>query len=268
MGRKSLIIPPVFVSHGGGPLPLLGDTGHEQMVVNLVELAATLPRPKAIVVFSAHWETSVATVTSGLAPELIYDYYGFAPESYQITYPAAGSPELAARIAALLHADAQAVALDNNRGFDHGLFVPLKLMYPDADIPCVQLSLNSNLNPAQHIAMGRALAPLKDEGVLLLGSGLTFHNLAAFFAEPTLQSDAANNAFESWLGETCCNLNCTETEREQRLLHWAQAPHARYCHPREEHLLPLLVCYGAAATAASKYHKFSIMNKSVGSVIW
>lgn len=258
----------LFISHGGGPMPLLGDPGHAEMIAGLQLLARQLPRPDAIVVISAHWEAAQATLTSGAHPALIYDYYGFPAESYRLRYPAPGAPALAARIAALLADAGIAAGLDRERGFDHGLFVPLTLMWPEADIPCLQLSLLSDLDPTRHLDMGRALAPLLRENILLLGSGFSFHNLPAFFAAPTAAGQQLNTEFEQWLHHTCTSPDLTETARTRRLQQWADAPGARYCHPREEHLLPLHVCYGAAASAARASQTFSVLGKRASLYWW
>ena len=240
----------LFIPHGGGPLPLLGDPGHAALVKFLQQAGQNKPRPDAIVVISAHWEQPVATLTSNPAPSIIYDYGGFPEESYAIEYPAPGEPALAQQIAELLQQHNIAHQLDARRGFDHGLFVPLKLMYPAADIPCLQLSLLASLDAAAHIELGRALQPLLNKNILLLGSGFSFHNLRAFFAPMSAAERAQNLAFEDWLIDSCCNPQYNFQQREQRLIDWRQAPHARYCHPREEHLLPLHVCVGAAQKPA------------------
>jgi aromatic ring-opening dioxygenase catalytic subunit (LigB family) len=172
---------------------------------------------------------------------MLYDYYGFPPEAYTITWPAAGDPALAARVQALLNDAGISSAADATRGFDHGTFVPLKLTYPGADIPALQLSLMSSLDPAQHIAMGRALVPLRDEGVFIVASGMTFHNLRALRGAGT--NAALGDAFDAWLGDT---MQQEPAERDRRLTMWGQAPGARFAHPREEHLLPLMVAAGAA----------------------
>lgn len=258
----------LFLSHGGGPLPLLGDTGHEEMVDCLRRIAATQPRPSAIVLVSAHWEAEIPTLTSGSHPSLIYDYYGFPEESYSIQYPCPGDPRLAERLHELLGQAGIASRLDAERGFDHGLFVPLKLMYPDADIPCVQLSLVDSLDPAEHLAMGKALRGLGNEGLLVIGSGFSFHNLRTFFAPDTRESAAMNAAFEQWLLETCASPEIDEAERERRLAHWADAPSARYCHPREEHLLPLHVCYGLAGSRCTEAFELRIMGKASSMYLW
>ena len=258
----------LFLSHGGGPLPLLGDDAHAEMVSCLREIAATIDRPSAIIVVSAHWETAGASVTSGARPELIYDYYGFPPEAYEITYPCPGEPGLARAIRGALDAAGIAGSADESRGFDHGLFVPLKLLYPEGDIPCVQVSLVSSLDPAAHIEMGRALRRLADPSVLLIGSGFSFHNMQAFFAPETAESQAANAAFERWLHDTCSDERISEEERAERLVQWQAAPSARYCHPREEHLLPLHVCYGYAGSACSRAYALRILGKDASMLFW
>jgi aromatic ring-opening dioxygenase catalytic subunit (LigB family) len=196
--------------------------------------------PKALLVISAHWEARVPTVMTGEQPPLFFDYYGFPPESYRLTWPAPGSPAVAARVRALLGAAGFETAEDAKRGFDHGTFVPLKLTYPDADVPTVQLSLVAGLDPRTHLAIGRALAPLRDEGVFLVGSGMTYHNMRGF-GDP--RARAASEAFDAWLRET---IALDAEARDARLAAWAQAPSARAVHPREEHLLPLMVAVGAA----------------------
>jgi len=258
----------VYLSHGGGPLPLLGDTSHQNMIDVIRKLTPTLIKPSAILVISAHWEETKPTITSAALPSLIYDYYGFAKEAYEIKYPALGAPELAKKIFNLLGNAGISAELDELRGFDHGLFVPLKLMYPKANIPCVQLSLISSLQPEAHIQMGKALAALRTENVLIIGSGFSFHNINAFFAASTQQSQAMNQSFEQWLIETCSNGQFTEQERERRLIDWQSAPAASYCHPRAEHLLPLHVCYGVAGTAAETVFEFEVMGKMVSAYVW
>jgi aromatic ring-opening dioxygenase catalytic subunit (LigB family) len=258
----------LYLSHGGGPMPLLGDKGHQNMIDFIKTVTPTLIKPSEILVISAHWEENKPTITSGVFPSLIYDYYGFPKEAYEIEYPVSGAPKLANKIFNLLNSAGIDAQFDDKRGFDHGLFVPLKLMYPDANIPCVQLSLVNNLQSEQHIRIGKALADLRKDNVLVIGSGFSFHNLKAFFALSTQQSQAMNQAFEHWLIDTCSNRQITEEEREHRLINWESAPAARYCHPREEHLLPLHVCYGVASTAAKKVFEFEIMGKMASAYSW
>jgi len=258
----------LFISHGGGPLPLLGDPAHREMVSCLASMAASMPRPDALVVVSAHWEEKIPTITSGQRPSLIYDYYGFPAESYQVQYPCSGDPFLAAEIQRLLFDSGIEARLDESRGFDHGVFVPLKIMYPEANIPCVQLSLINTLDPARHIAIGRALEELSQQNVLVIGSGFSFHNMKAFFAPEDEESRRLNHSFEEWLLKTCASREYRETERTEMLLHWDEAPGARFCHPREEHLLPLHVCYGVAQGPSSEQFRISIMNKESSFYVW
>jgi len=258
----------LFVSHGGGPMPLLGDPGHQDMVDRLTELAADLRKPSAILVISAHWEEAIPTITSGTTPSLIYDYYGFPSEAYKIEYPCPGEPVLAQQVAQALDQAGIQARLDDQRGLDHGAFVPLKLMYPEAKIPCIQLSLVNTLDASTHLAIGRALQALDYDYLLVLGSGFSFHNMRAFFAAQTPEIQARNLAFEDWLEQTCGDSSLSEPERAKRLADWEQAPHARFCHPREEHLLPLHVCYGLANKASDRHIAATILGKQSGMFYW
>ncbi len=244
-------LPAIFVPHGGGPWPFVNIPGFSDNMENLRQYLVGLPsllpeRPKAVVVISAHWEERVPTVQASAHPPMLYDYSGFPEESYSITWPAPGSPETAKQIVDLLHQNKIESAENTSRGYDHGAFVVTKLMYPDADIPTLQLSLTRDLNPARLFEIGQALAPLRDQGVLLLGSGYSYHNMRGFFSalrgDPGPSRDA--QAFDTWLAET---LSLEPSQRQTRLMEWEKAPAARACHPREEHLLPLMVCAGAAA---------------------
>lgn len=245
--------PTLFIPHGGGPCffmdPPFGpkDTW-ERMAAYLRGIAARLPaRPRAVLVISGHWECERPTVTSGARPELIYDYYGFPPHTYALRYPAPGDPDLAARVQSLLGQAGIACDADPDRGFDHGVFIPFLLLLPQADIPIVQLSLTRDLSPERHLALGRALAPLRDEGVLIVGSGMSYHNLRDFLGSggrPGGRGDAESDAFDAWL--TAAVENPDPQARDHALSHWEQAPAARACHPRAEHLIPLMVAAGAA----------------------
>jgi aromatic ring-opening dioxygenase catalytic subunit (LigB family) len=239
----------VYFSHGGGPLPILNDPGHQAMIDFMRRLPDRLTRPDLILVVSAHWEEPEATLQGAPNPEMFYDYYGFPEAAYEIKYPAPGSPQTAQHVAQLLVKSGIPARVDEKRGFDHGLFIPLKMMYPQADIPCLQLSLISGLDAAAHIALGQALRELNNENILVIGSGFSYHNMRGFAWGPGRKVDTANDAFQDWLIETCTG-SLTQPEREQRLVNWEQAPNARYCHPREEHLLPLHVCQGIAGTPA------------------
>ncbi|PKN99328.1 MAG: dioxygenase [Chloroflexi bacterium HGW-Chloroflexi-4] len=257
----------VYFSHGGGPLPILGDEAHKAMVEFMKKLPNQLHKPDLILVISAHWEENVATLLSAEKPVLFYDYYGFPAQAYEIQYPAAGSPKDAKRIAEILENNNIHAKLDPQRGYDHGVFIPLKLMYPKADIPCLQLSLISGLNPSAHLALGKGLRELKNENILVIGSGFSFHNMRAFSWESKVETDLGNDAFQNWLIETCTS-DLSQEEREQRLVDWAKAPAARYCHPREEHLLPLHVCQGMSDKPAEVIFDDRILGKRAIAFKW
>ncbi|MDF1568586.1 MAG: class III extradiol ring-cleavage dioxygenase [Spirochaetaceae bacterium] len=265
----------LYIPHGGGPMPLLSDPGHQELVDFLSKAANELPSPEAIVIVSAHWEETIPTITAGASPPLFYDYYGFPDEAYQIGYPAPGNPDLAKTIAELLGSAGIKARLDDERGFDHGMFVPLKLMYPNADIPCVQLSLVRGLDPALHVRMGRALSPLRNENILLVGSGMSYHNLREFFTPDGL-TEERNQDFHDWLVGTCTGVDLKPTEREAQLIDWTSAPYARFCHPRAEHLVPLHVCYGIATgdgasvdrAAAKEVFAGEVMERRVTALLW
>ncbi len=239
-------MPVAFLPHGGGPWPFVdigfGAADEIAALAAYLRSVRDLPPqpPTALLVVSAHWEESPPAVMTAEQPALYYDYYGFPPESYTLTWPAPGRPELARRVRDLLGAAGFQTAQDERRGYDHGTFIPLKVTYPDAEVPTVQLSLERGLDPARHLAMGRALAPLRDEGVFILGSGMTYHDLRGFFSG---SGAAVAETFDAWLRETA---TLEASERDGRLERWQQAPAARQAHPREEHLLPLMVVAGAA----------------------
>lgn len=257
----------VYFSHGGGPLPILGDPGHKVMVDFMTRLPAQIRKPDAILVISAHWEENAATFIGAQAPKMVYDYYGFPDQAYEITYPAPGSPALAEKAAGYLKDHGIPTRIDPQRGFDHGLFIPLKLMYPQAEIPALQLSLLRGLDPGAHIALGKALRDLMYENILVIGSGFSFHNMRAFSWGGTAPTDPANDAFQNWLIDTCTG-PISRTEREQRLVEWEKAPSARYCHPREEHLLPVHVCAGMADTPAKLIFDDQILGKRSVAFLW
>jgi aromatic ring-opening dioxygenase catalytic subunit (LigB family) len=259
----------IYIPHGGGPMPLLNDPGHKSLIDFLESFSSKIKRPEAILIISAHWEEACVSLTSASAPELIYDYGGFPPETYTIQYPAPGNPGLSHEIAELLESQSIPARLDEQRGFDHGMFVPLKLMYPEADIPCIQLSLLNSLSAQDHIVFGKALAPLKEKNILIVGSGMSFHNLRSFFM-PGLVSEEENIAFDTWLKETCSSEALTLQEREHRLENWQQAPAALKCHPRPEHLLPLHVCFGIACDNGNAEVVFSdeVMGRRVSGFLW
>jgi len=263
--------PILYIPHGGGPLPILGHPGHDELAHFLKGSVKTFKKPSAILLISAHWEERQPTLTSGARPQLIYDYGGFPEESYAIRYPAPGSPSLAESIRNLLEARGVNPILDDERGFDHGLFVPLTLMYPEAQIPCLQLSLLDSLHPADHLELGRALTQLRERDILVIGSGMSFHNMPTFFSAGNESHDEKCAAFDTWLIETCTDKDLTPRVKEERLQNWQEAPHGRFCHPREEHLLPLHVCYGMASSqtpSAELVFNQEVMGKRVSAFLW
>ncbi|GGX67440.1 DODA-type extradiol aromatic ring-opening family dioxygenase [Saccharospirillum salsuginis] len=242
--------PVLFIPHGGGPLPLLGDPGHQPLVDFLKTVPERYPPPKAILVVSAHWEAPRPTLLGDESPGLYFDYYGFPPESYRYAYPAVNPSSWRTRLREVLAGAGLEAAEQSGRGYDHGVFVPLMLMHPAADIPVLQLSLVEGLDPVAHFELGRALAPLRDEGVMVLGSGLSFHNLRLLLGDPA-GDDSASQRFHGWLVGVLGDPALTDDQRYRALADWTSAPDARTCHPREEHLLPLHLCLGAAGGRAA-----------------
>ena len=246
-------LPTLFIPHGGGPCFFM-DWDPPDTWARMAAYLRRIPddvgaRPKALVVVSGHWEEKVAAIQKNPAPPLLYDYYGFPPDTYRITFPAAGAPEVSAQVAELLKAAGISWKYDEARGFDHGVFIPLKVAFPDADIPIVQVSLLASLDPAEHIRLGRALAPLRDEGVLIVGSGMTYHNMRTLMASMRggadgRRADPGSERFDDWLEHVVTGV--PPQDRVAALKEWAKAPAARAAHPREEHLLPLHVVVGAA----------------------
>ncbi|MEH6387922.1 MULTISPECIES: class III extradiol ring-cleavage dioxygenase [Pseudomonas] len=257
-------MPVFFIPHGAGPCFFMDWSPTDtwvRMEAFLKGVADTLPaRPKAILLISAHWLEPAFSLTGNPRPPLIFDYYGFPQHTYELTYPAPGSPELAERVAQLLHEDGADAQLDRERGFDHGVFIPLKLMFPRADIPVVQLSLRRDFDPAAHLEVGRSLAALRDEGVLIVGSGMSFHNMPGY-GDPRFAAISAE--FDDWLSAA---VESQPDQRDSLLAAWTQAPNARLCHPPggEEHLLPLLVAAGAASGSRGiKVYSEQVMQTSI-----
>jgi len=272
-------MPIIFVPHGGGPMPLLDEPNHRSLSKFLTNidrnfLAGSNKKPSAILMISAHWEENQATVSSAITPEMLYDYHGFSKECYQIQYPAPGSPELAKRILTLLEQYGIKGSLNDKRGFDHGTFVPLKLMYPKADIPVVQLSLVNSLAPQSHLELGKAIASLSASGVLIIGSGFSFHNMQAWQKNMNTKDAITmekSQIFDQWLNKSVLENGQPWQKAPEKIVNWAQAPHARFAHPREEHLLPLLVCMGAAQAAqytAKNIYDQTFMGAKVSGFIW
>ena len=252
--------PTFFIPHGGGPCFFMSDpekhwTG---MGVFLRSLPAGLVQmPTAILIVSAHWETKGFRLTSGSGKPLIYDYYGFPPDTYEIRYDAPGAPEIAAEAAALIRAKGLPVDLDPHRGFDHGVFVPLKVAFPEASVPVVEMSVERNLAPALHIEAGRALAGLRDKGVLIIGSGMSFHDLKAFGDN---RFTRLSQEFDLWLEST---LRQPSAVRADLLARWTEAPGALAAHPTAEHLIPLMVAAGASDAPGEKIYGEIVMETAI-----
>ena len=260
-GRR---MPAFYVPHGAGPCFFMdwNPAGTwNNMAAFLKGVQATLPsRPRAIVMVSGHWLEPRFSVTGHDRPGLIYDYYGFPAHTYELQYPAAGAPALAARVAELLEGHGIESAVDAARGYDHGMFIPLKLMFPAADIPVIQLSLRHDFDPLAHLEAGRALAPLRDQGVLIVGSGMSFHNMRGY-GDPRYTPLSAQ--FDDWLTVA---VESAAADRHALLRAWTDAPHARQCHPprAEEHLLPLMIVAGAAHDAqGGKVYSEQIMQTTI-----
>lgn len=250
-------MPTYFISHGGGPWPWIPQMRAQfhNLEASLKAIVKELPeKPRAVLSISGHWETEDFAVMGAPKPPMVYDYYGFPPETYTITYPAPGAPEIAARTRDLLKDAGLPTHIDTKQGYDHGTFAPLYVMYPKADVPVYQVSLQHGYSPEAHFAMGRALAPLRDEGVLILGSGLSFHNLRLFGPGARVPS----TEFDSWLGQTLAK---APAERTAALMDWESAPYARVCHAEEDHFVPLFAALGAAEgeTATRVYHDVGLM---------
>ncbi len=243
--------PAVFIPHGGGPMPLLNEPSQRAIADFLRQLPQHYERPKAILVISAHWEALRPTLLDADMPPLLFDYYGFPPETYEYQYQVTNPADIRSKVKECLTKAGLPVDTDARRGYDHGVFVPLILMHPQADIPVLQLSLIEGLDPRTHIALGQALAALRDEGVMILGSGFSFHNMSVM-RNGNDQARAINREFHDWLADTLTNPELTPEQRIGKMIDWDQAPGARFSHPREEHLLPLPVCLGAAGGQAGE----------------
>lgn len=246
-------MPTYFISHGGGPWPWIPEMrrAFSELEASFKRLPGELPQPpKAVLMISGHWEEDDAyAVMHSAKPPMVYDYYNFPAHTYEITYPAPGAPALAERTAELIAAAGLPTRLDDTMGYDHGTFVPMAILWPEADIPLFQVSMRAHYAPEEHLALGRALAPLRDEGVLIIGSGLSYHNLREF--GPSAR--APSEEFDTWLNAT---LALPEADRTAKLIDWESAPRARECHAQEDHLVPLFAALGAAEgdVATRTYH--------------
>ena len=238
-----MLQPSVFIPHGGGPCFFMDwdpPGTWDSMALFLQGLMNGLPqRPDGLLVVSAHWECSEITITAAKYPGLIYDYFGFPEHTYQLEWSAPGNPHMAKLISELLTRADIPCQLDQDRGLDHGVFIPLKLVVPEANIPTIQLSLCDTLDPDFHLLLGEALAPLREENILIIGSGMSFHNVSALMGR---SSGDGSKQFDDWLVEA---VTSPRNKRNSSLVSWHKAPGGRLSHPREEHLIPLFVAAGA-----------------------
>ncbi len=262
-------LPPIYLPHGGGPWHVLDDpfqdrAGYERLRAYLKALGDQFrDRAKALLVISAHWEEGIPAVHFGARPGMLYDYGGFPDFTYELSWPAPGAPEIAQRIEELLGAAGIRTRRELERGYDHGLFVPTMVAFPEARIPTAQISLIAGLDPAAHLALGRALEPLRSEGVLIIGSGMSYHNMRGFFSGgPAVES--ASRRFDEWLAAAVAIAD--PEERARALASWRTAPGGVESHPRSEHLVPLFVVAGAGGSDPGR-RDFSgvLMNAHVAS---
>ena len=252
--HHSKTLPTYFISHGGGPWPYIPEmrSMFRYLEASLIGIVRDLrEEPRAVLVVSGHWTENDFAITSNPQPPMVYDYSGFPPYTYQVQYPAPGDPALAQQVQSLLQQAGVAASLDATQGYDHGTFTPLVIMYPEANVPVVQLSMKLGYDPAEHIAAGRAIAKLREENVLIVGSGLSYHNMRAM----SPAGEQASKTFDDWLQQTL--IHATGKTRSSKLIDWASAPAARQAHPREDHLIPLMVAVGAAESeqGALVYHE-------------
>jgi len=260
LSRMTTRQPSFYIPHGGGPCFFMDDpTGTWTGMGDFLRgLPALLPEPpRAILTVSGHWETAGFAFTATPRPSLIFDYHGFPAHTYRLSWPVPGDPALAERAAGLLRTAGLQAVTDPDRGIDHGVFVPLMVAFPDADVPVVEMSLDSGLDPVLAYRAGRALRPLRDEGVLILGAGMSFHNLRAY-RQP--QATDASLVFDHWLAGA---VEGDVEGRERRLADWSEAPAARFAHPREEHLLPLMVAAGASDRPGRRVYGERVMDTMI-----
>ncbi len=253
-------LPTYFLSHGGGPWPWMKEFWpgiYDRLEQSLHDVRAELGEmPRAVLMISGHWEADRFLLSSGAHPPMVFDYSGFPEHTYRIRYDAPGAPELAETVRAMLDRGGIPTGLDPQRGYDHGTFSLMQTLYPEANLPVVQLSMKADFDPAEHIRVGELIAPLRDQGVVIVGSGFSFHNTSGMRSGT---GQASSATFDRWLNDTL--VNATAEERRQRLLDWSAAPAARAAHPREDHLIPLLVAVGAAGddAGAQIYHESAFM---------
>ena len=253
-------VPTYFLSHGGGPWPWMKDLrpgAYDQLERSLHEVRSELGElPRAVLMVSGHWEAERFMLSSAARPPMVYDYSGFPEHTYRIRYDAPGDPALAEKVSAMLDRGGVSTGLDPRRGYDHGTFSLMHTLYPEAKLPVVQLALKDDFDPAEHIHVGAMLAPLRDQGVLIIGSGFSYHDVRGIMSG---RGKLASATFDVWLEQTL--VHASPDERARRLIEWLEAPAARAAHPREDHLMPLMVAVGAAGqdAGARVYHETAFM---------
>lgn len=265
-------LPVIYLPHGGGPWHVMenafGDgPGYQRLSAYLAQLGdGYRKRISSLLLISAHWEEPLPAIHFGRNPGMLYDYYGFPESTYALRWPAPGAPELAARIEELLGGAGIQTKREFQRGYDHGTFVPMMLAFPEAKIPVAQLSLIQGLDPVAHYALGAALEPLRSEGVLILGSGMSYHNMRGFFSGgPAVES--ASRRFDDWLA---ASVEISDPgQRRAALIQWKRAPGGPESHPRSEHLVPLFIVAGAAgADPGRREYSDMLMNAHIASHIF
>jgi len=244
-------------------MPLLLDPSHDQMVSTLKDLGTQIKQPDAIIIVSAHWEADPISITHQAHPGLLYDYYGFPSASYQFSYPAPGHQKLAQKVQYALQSGGLAARLDEKRDWDHGVFVPLMLLFPEANIPIVQVSLHPSLDAETHMSLGEALTGVVTDNTLLVGSGFSFHNMRGFFNPLSTEEAKSNLEFEQWISATL-----SQPFSRSQWQDWEAAPGARFCHPREEHLLPLTVVAAAMQRPVDARAEFTLGSISASHYLW
>ncbi|KAF2874165.1 extradiol ring-cleavage dioxygenase [Massariosphaeria phaeospora] len=269
--------PVVSISHGGGPLPLLGDPAHAAITKSLktrvpqILKLGTAEQPKAIVLVTAHWSTDKPTVSNGAKPELYYDFGGFPPEAYNLKYDAPGSPEIARLVQSVLKEAGVECSMDGTRGWDHGVFVPMTLIHPAATIPILQLSVLTSESPSAHFALGRALAPLRDQNIAIIGSGFaSLHNMRAMFSG-AIKTSAFKRLNEEWSAQIMDAVKTEDVEERGRKFEgWRGWNGAYDMHPRggAEHFLPLVVCAGAGGEGKGEGYADEFVGLDMWSYYW
>ncbi|KAF2749556.1 extradiol ring-cleavage dioxygenase [Sporormia fimetaria CBS 119925] len=273
----SKLAPVISISHGGGPMPILGDPSHEALVSSLKTRVPQLlklgtdQQPRVIVLVTAHWSTDTVTISNAEKHELLYDYYGFPPAAYELKYDAPGSPEVAELVKEALDQESVKCRMDGKRGWDHGVFVPMTLINPAADIPIIQLSVLSSESPAAHFALGRALYKLREKNIAIIGSGFaSMHNLRLLFT-PTIRSKEFKELNEKWSARVTDAVSTEDVEeRGKKLEGWRQWDGAYEMHPRDgaEHFLPLIVCAGAGGEGKGKAWSDEFLGLKMWSYYW